>query len=474
MKIDYPVKDIIRRARHGAQSIYPSFADQEKFSIFGASHLGPSKRFLTLDDLFLLPPQYTPLRLQKSIELVYREPYFRDVDTTQTLGGFKTPFPLVQASMGSPEDWNKVSKHSAAVCGKNSLIMGIGENVATSWGYKERKRRTQPSFKERILTYFENETLGIGGVVIQQNEEDAFFELWNKIYSDPDFDQFIQEGRIAFEIKGGQGAKAGIGGERFVDRQTALDLKDHYIIFPDPEEVEVEKYERHSSPDIFTEEILANRIKKLKNDYPRVRVWLKTAGFRDLPSVLLNADNSGIDSIVVDSKEGGTGMAPSVALQDLGLTSLACLGKIRQVKSQLKHSSVILSGRLHTGSHLAKSLCLGVDGIAMGRPFLISAYSYRFMDRIFQHELYRKPVLKRIGKLLYRINSKSEKYIANFITSIKLETQLLISSLGKYYLHELNSDDLGTENQHLSQTFGIQNILESNFGLEEKTIEFMK
>jgi len=176
--------------------------------------------------------------------------------------------------MGSQDDWNRVAVYSAIACARSGIICGIGENVSTTWGYDKRKNSSQPCFIERALAYLENSNKG--GLLIQQNEEEAFDELWNKVYSDKRFDEYIQEGKIGFEIKAGQGAKPGLGGEKIVNREQALALKQKYYIYPDPEKIASPYYERHSSPDIFTKEILEYRIKKLKNDYPRIKIWVKT------------------------------------------------------------------------------------------------------------------------------------------------------------------------------------------------------
>jgi hypothetical protein len=262
MKIEeYPISEIIKRARLGRKAIYPLIQKYGRFSIHGSSIYSLNKRFHDLDDILLIPPQFTPLRLKKAMDLVFREPVFFDVDLKTNIGGFNVSIPLIQASMGSQDDWNRVAIFSAKACAEYGIICGIGENVSTTWGYDKRKNPKQPSFLERALAYLENLTEE-GGLIIQQNEEEAFDELWNKIYSDKRFDEFIQEGKIAFEIKAGQGAKPGLGGEKIVSREEALKLKSKYYIYPDPEKVNAEYYERHSSPDIFTEEILGYRIKK--------------------------------------------------------------------------------------------------------------------------------------------------------------------------------------------------------------------
>lgn len=461
MNVDYPIKEIIQRARLGRKSIYPFKNAKFKFSIFGATIYQENKRFFTLDDIIITPPQFTPLRLKKAIELVNREPIYHDVETKSEIGGFKTSIPFIQSSMGSQDDWNIVSVYSAKACAKKGVIYGIGENVASTWGYDKRINDNQPCFIERILSYLDNCKEDLGGVVIQQNEEDAFDELWNKIYSDKRLDQYIQEGKIAFEIKAGQGAKAGLGGEKIVDRMTAKRLKDKYIIYPDPDSVDAEYYERHSSPDIFTEEILYNRIRKIKNDYPRVKVWLKTGPYRDLDCVIDIASKAGADCVVIDGKEGGTGMSPTIALQDLGLPALACLKKIYDARKRGITTSLVLSGRLYNGSHLVKAVGLGASGIAAGRAFLISSYAYPLSEKVISSNLYSNPIIRAIQKILRIPNEKSIQFISNYIETVEIETKMLVSAVGKYNIKDLKNEDFASFYKEIAQMFQIKYIYES-------------
>lgn len=456
MSTDYPFEEIITRARSGRSAIYPYKDQISRFSVFGADLHAQARRFHTFDDLIISAPQFTPQRLEKAYELIFREPFFRDVDTSTEIGGFRTTLPVVQASMGSPEDWNIIAPLSAKACAILGLIYGIGENVASTWGYDKRNVSSQPCFMERILTYFEHQHDGLGGVVIQQNEEDAQNELWNKVYSDPRLAPYIEQGLVAFEIKGGQGAKSGIGGEKIVDQETAKRLKDKgYIIHPDPDEVEQEVYERHSAPDIFTKEILTNRIKKLQNDYPRVRIWFKSGPYRDLVSVIKTVSEAGVDAMTIDGKEGGTGMSPTTALQQLGIPTLGCLSAIKLAREEGITLPIILSGRIYEGSQVVKALALGATAVALGRPFLIAANAYPLAQLFIGKEFYKIALLKRFARLIYKPSDRSIDFIQNYIETLKLEIQLLTSSLGKYSMDRLDKEDIQALDPSIAISFDI-------------------
>ncbi len=423
----YPIDEISLKAKLGSEAIYPfSKIDEYGRAFLGADIYFKPTRFHTLDRLILLPPAFTPLRLKK-MEEILREPLYTDVDTETIIGGFKSKVPITVASMGSTDVANKVSINIAIGAAKSGVIMGIGENVATVRGYDKRLSNNQPSLKERIINYLENIEDDYGGIVLQQNVEDAYDELWNKIYSDKQLDQYIDKGLIAFEIKLGQGAKPGLGGEIKVNREQALKLKQKYYFPDDPEKVIKRNYERHSAPGTFTEEILSSMIRLMKNNYPRIKVWIKTGPYRDLDKVIDVAWKNGADAVIIDGKEGGTGMSPIIAMKDLGYPTIVCLKKIHDARLRNINTSLLISGRLYDGGHVVKSIALGATAVSMGRPFIIAAQ--------------------------YGSNG-----VRNFINAIKIEIQMLVSALGKYRLQDLGIEDIGALDKELAEMFGIEYI----------------
>ena len=101
---DYPLDEILLKAIKGKEGVYP-FGE---LASYGAAILGTPinrrsyPRFLTIDDLVLVPPAFTPKRLEKMAELL-REPVFTDVNLETNIGGLKSSMPLVVASMGSTD-----------------------------------------------------------------------------------------------------------------------------------------------------------------------------------------------------------------------------------------------------------------------------------------------------------------------------------------------------------------------------------
>ncbi|MEM4290952.1 MAG: glutamate synthase-related protein [Candidatus Caldarchaeum sp.] len=424
----YPVEEVAERAVKGRQSVFP-LGELDEFgkALLGAPVFQPAPtRHDMLDKLLIVPPLYTPLRLKKMEELM-REPLFTDVDTTCRVGGFNSTLPVVVASMGSTPIYNKVSLDVARGAAELGIPLGIGENVATVWGYSRRVKPSQPCFKERVMTYLENIQEGFGGVYIQQSVEDAYDELWNRVYSDPDITPYIDEGKVGFEIKLGQGAKPGLGGETFVDRSLALRLVDKYSFDSDPRKVEKPLYERHSAPGTFTPEILRSMIRLMHNNYPRARVWLKSGPFRDLEEVAELCDEEKADVLWIDGKEGGTGLSPVAALKDLGLPLVACLRKVASLKQRLT-VDFVCSGRVVDGGDVVKVLCFKAAASGLGRPIVVAAYR------------------------------NGVQGVKNYLEALKTEVQMLTSAVGKYRVSELGLEDVYAINTQLARDLGIASI----------------
>src|SRR3972149_1812794 len=110
----YPVDEIIQKAKHGKDALYP-FSDLDEYgrALLGADiSLRQATRFNTLDQLVLLPPVFPPKRLPQMTEL-RREPLYGDVSLEATVGGFRSKLPITMASMGSTEVAHGARDHLA-------------------------------------------------------------------------------------------------------------------------------------------------------------------------------------------------------------------------------------------------------------------------------------------------------------------------------------------------------------------------
>lgn len=422
----YPVEEILLKAKRGREALYPfSELDEYGRALLGADiSVKQATRFSTLDQLVLLPPLFTPKRLEQ-LEKLGREPYFSDVDLETTVGGFRSRLPVTMASMGSTEVAHAASPDLGRGAAEAGIPMGLGENIATVWGYARRAKSSLPSFKQRLFAYLDRLDGPHGGVVIQQSLEDASDELWNKVYTDPDVEPYLRKGLVGFEVKLGQGAKPGLGGETKVSREVARSLRGKYYFPDDPEAVDRDAYERHSAPGTYTEEILRAQLRSLRNNFPRARIWIKTGPFRDLMALFRVAGQERIDAVLVDGKEGGTGMSPVIALKDLGLPTLACLQRIQDARVEGLTTPHILSGRLYDGGHVVKALALGATACAFGRPFILA------------------------------VQEGGPRGVRNFLEATETEIRMLVSALGKYHLADLGREDVGALDRDLADALNV-------------------
>ncbi len=145
-----------------------------------------------------------------------------------------------------------------------------------------------------------------------------------------------------------------------IPREEAIRLKAKYHFEIDPERVKDKFITRYSVPGTYTEDILRGMIRFMKTAYPRARIWIKLGPYRDVDRVISIAHEEGAHAVVIDGKEGGTGMAPSVAMKDLGYPTIVALKKIHDArKLRIMDTSLLLAGRLYNGSHVVKAIALG-------------------------------------------------------------------------------------------------------------------
>jgi hypothetical protein len=425
----FPEAAVRDRARRGAAAAFPSL-DAYGSALFGAGadRTDPLGHRLDdpLDDLRLVPPVFVPGRLDKLLELG-REPSYRDVDLGTDLGGFRSPLPAYVSAFGSTRvATGDLGRAVSTQAGSVGIPMVIGENVVPVNGYGRAGEDRQRSMLARIGAYADAVPDGLGGVVVQQSTEDADAEVWNLVYSDPVATTLLDTGRLAFELKVGQGAKPGLGGLTVLSAADAATLADRYEMDPvfgaadpdgtvgaaDPDgtvgAADTPRL-RASVPGTFTEEILRQQIRQMRNNYPRARVWVKLHPGRDVHTAAAVAWAAGADAVTVDGAEGGSGWAPLTFLDHVGLPLAECLRRIGRPAGCL-----LASGRIWEGARTAKCLALGARGVGLGRAALLA------------------------------VDEDPDQGLVRLLDCLALELRMLISALGKYQGNALGLEDLWT------------------------------
>lgn len=392
----FPEQAIRERARRGTAAAFPPVAKYGR-TVFGGS---PGLAADPLDAARLVPPVFMPQRLEKLIELA-REPMHWDVDLGARIGGFRSVLPCFLSAFGSTEvasgDAGQAASRQAGALG---MPMVIGENLVPVKGYG----RMGGSMVGRIRAYASELTDGLGGVAIQQSTEDADAEVWNLVYSDCAAQPLLDSGRLAFELKVGQGAKPGLGGMTVLDELSAGRMEAQFgldrVVGPG-------QVLRCSSAGTFTEEILRQQVHLLRNNFPRARAWVKLHPGRDIAQAASVAWEAGADAVTVDGAEGGTGWAPSAFLDHVGLPLSECLRRIGRPPSCL-----LVCGRMWEGARAVKALALGAAAVGLGRAALIA------------------------------VDEDPQAGLVRLAECLALEMRLLINALGKYSAAALSPDDL--------------------------------
>ncbi|MET0236742.1 MAG: glutamate synthase-related protein [Kibdelosporangium sp.] len=371
-------------------------------TVFGAA--GPSGADL-IDSARLVPPVFTPHRLERLIDLA-REPTHQDVVLDTLIGGFRSPLPVYLSAFGSTRvATGDLGLAASRQAGRLGIPMCVGENIVPVNGYRQEAAAPAASLLGRIRAYAAELGAG-GGVVVQQSTEDADAEVWNLVYSDPGVRSLLDSGRLAFELKVGQGAKPGLGGMTVLDRATAARVGEQYTVDPvfGPE---ADRVLRCGSPGTFTSEILRQQIRLMRNNFPRARRWVKLPPARDVREACAVAWEAGADAVTVDGAEAGTGWAPVGFLDHVGLPLGECLSRIGS-----QSSCLLASGRMWEGTRAAKCLAMGATAVGLGRAALLA------------------------------VDEDADNGLVRLAGCLALELRMIISALGKYTVDALGIEDV--------------------------------
>ncbi|WP_084608993.1 MULTISPECIES: FMN-binding glutamate synthase family protein [Thermocrispum] len=271
----------------------------------------------------------------------------------------------------------------------------------------------------------------------------------------------------AIELVVGQGAKPGTGGlllgmkvsER-VARMRSL-----------PQGVDQRSTCRH--PDFLGADDMAIKIEELREatDY-RVPIFVKMGATRPYYDTAVAA-KTGVDVIVLDGMEGGTGASPELLLDHTGVPTLAAIPAARRALDDTGMSGkvkLVAAGGIRSGADVAKALALGADCVMIGTAALMAlgCNSPRYIEDYRKlgtepgacHHCHtglcpvgvatQDPVLsERVD-----VEAASER-IYRFLTALTMEATLLAKACGKSSVHNLEPEDLRALTLEASAFTGI-------------------
>jgi glutamate synthase domain-containing protein 2 len=174
----------------------------------------------------------------------------------------------------------------------------------------------------------------------------------------------------AVEIKIGQGAKPGIGGH-LPGEKVSLDVSQTRMI-----PVGSDALSPAPQHDIYSIEDLRQLIYAIKEatDYAKP-VCVKIAAVHNVAAIASGIVRAGADIIYLDGFRGGTGAAPTVIRDHLGIPieiAVAVVDERLRQEGIRNQASIIAAGGIRSSADMAKAIALGADTVAIGTAALMA------------------------------------------------------------------------------------------------------
>ncbi len=180
---------------------------------------------------------------------------------------------------------------------------------------------------------------------------------------------YLNAGR-AVEIKIGQGAKPGIGGHLPGEKITGEVSRTRMIplgadaISPAPHH------------DIYSIEDLLQLIYALKEATGyRLPVGVKIAAVHNVAAIASGVVRAGADFVTIDGMRGGTGAAPAMIRDNVGLPielALAVVDQRLRDEGIRNQASILASGGIRCSADVVKAIALGADAVYIGTAALLA------------------------------------------------------------------------------------------------------
>ncbi len=174
----------------------------------------------------------------------------------------------------------------------------------------------------------------------------------------------------AIEIKIGQGAKPGIGGH-LPGEKVSPEVSETRMI-----PVGSDALSPAPQHDIYSIEDLRQLIYALKeaSNYEKP-VSVKIAAVHNVGAIASGIVRAGADILYIDGFRGGTGAAPTIIRDHLGIPieiALAVVDQQLREEGIRNQASIIAAGGIRSSADAAKAIALGADAVALGTGTLLA------------------------------------------------------------------------------------------------------
>lgn len=372
-------------------------AQNGKYRIRGCAS---PRKLPTFDDLMILPGQMTRMPID-----TYRE----DCETRTVLGSRYAKKPLVIETpvMIAGMSFGALSKEAKIALAKATSMVG---------------------------TVISN---GEGGI-LPEELENSYRQSIQILASRMGFTKRSLEMADMLEILYGIGAKPGLSGHLMGKKITEEVAKVRQI----PVGIDLHSHPR--AGDAFGADDMVVKMQQLREltDW-QTPIFAKIAAARVREDVKI-AVKLGIDGIILDGCTAGTGAAPVMAADHLGIPTMPALVQAVRTLEEMgvkDEVSLIISGGIKDGADLAKALAIGADAVAIGTAAMV-AMGCRVCMNCQEGQCAfgigtQDPELR--GNLDVELASAR---VANYIKAITEEAVLLAKAAGKTKLKNLEREDL--------------------------------
>jgi len=335
-----------------------------------------------------------------------------------------------------PVDYFKEEISSKTVIGKRSkkqieletpIIIG-----AISFGAVSREAKIALAKTSTLAGTIEN--TGEGGMLPEEREFSKYLIIQ---YSTGRFGitEEIFKKADAIEIKIGQGAKPGMGGLLPAEKVTEEIAKIRNV------QIGKDIHSPAYHPDIKNIEDLRKKINWLRDLTGGVPIIIKLAA-GDVENDVKLAVKANPDIIAIDGIEGGTGAAPEVMLDEVGIPTLAALVKARKVLDRIGAKQELwIGGGLRKGGDFAKALALGADAVFVATS-LLAAMGCTYCRLCYLGKC-PKGITTQDPNLRKNLNvEEAAQKVASYIKNCTEEIKMIAGACGENDIHRLNKSHL--------------------------------
>ncbi len=174
---------------------------------------------------------------------------------------------------------------------------------------------------------------------------------------------------VAVEIKIGQGAKPGIGGH-LPGEKIPLEVAKTRMI-----PVGTDALSPAPQHDIYSIEDLRQLIYAIKEATNYKPVSVKIATVHNVAAIASGIVRAGADIVYLDGFRGGTGAAPTIIRDHLGIPiehAVAAVDDRLRQEGIRNEASIVAAGGIRSSADAAKAIALGADAVAIGTAALIT------------------------------------------------------------------------------------------------------